>query len=178
MALADREPKPVGPGEPRYVGSMFCPTCHGAATRFWEHTQHSTAYETLSEQFKEYNLDCVSCHVTGYERPGGSTVTHVDALKGVQCEACHGPASKHIEGGGDARYITLTPKESVCRGCHHAPHVADDWDIRASWSKIVGTGHGEHPVGGPLLSGAAGAGPAAGGSASGAAGSGAAGDTH
>lgn len=161
VALADREPKPVEPGEPRYVGNMFCPTCHGAATRFWEGTKHATAYETLSDQFKEYNLDCVSCHVTGYDRPGGSTVTHVDALKGVQCEACHGPASKHIEWGGDARYITLTPKESVCRGCHHAPHVADDWDVRAAWGQIIGKGHGEHPVGGPGVSGAAAA-PSAG----------------
>ena len=160
VALADREPKPVEQGQPRYVGTMFCPTCHGAATRFWESTKHATAYETLSDQFKEYNLDCVGCHVTGYERPGGSTVTHVDALKGVQCESCHGPASKHIEWGGDARYITLTPKESVCRGCHHSPHVADNWDVRAAWSQIIGKGHGEHPVGGPGVTGAAGAGGA------------------
>lgn len=149
VALADREPKPVERGEPRYVGSMFCPNCHGAATRFWEGTKHATAYETLTDQFKEYNLDCVGCHVTGYERAGGSTVTHVGDLKGVQCEACHGPASLHIEHSGNTRYITLTPKESVCRGCHQTPHVADDWDLAASWSKIIGKGHGEHPVGGP-----------------------------
>ena len=44
---------------------------------------------TLTTQFKEFNLDCVGCHVTGYGRPGGSTVTHVEKLKDVQCEACH-----------------------------------------------------------------------------------------
>lgn len=172
VALADREPKPVEPGEPRYVGSMFCPTCHGAATRFWEGTKHATAYETLSDQYKEYNLDCVGCHVTGYERPGGSTVTHVGDLKGVQCESCHGPASKHIEWGGDARYITLTPKESVCRACHHAPHVEDDWDVRAAWSQIIGKGHGEHPVGGPGVPSPGTAGAAATGGAPGTAGAG------
>ena len=61
----------------------------------WDKTRHAHAYETLATQFKEYNLDCVSCHVTGYEQPGGSSVTHVDKLNDVQCEFCHGPSSRH-----------------------------------------------------------------------------------
>jgi hypothetical protein len=84
----------------------------------------------------------VSCHVTGYERPGGSNVTHVNKLQNVQCEACHGPGSLHVASGGGTD-IARTPAESVCRGCHHTPHVADDWDLSLSWSKIIGPGHGK-----------------------------------
>ena len=142
VALADRLPEPVGMNEPRYVGFTACTTCHSPAVRFWKNTQHAQAYASLSRDFKEFNLDCVGCHVTGYERRGGSTVTHVGGLENVQCESCHGPGSRHAESGGDTAFITLRPDQSVCRGCHHAPHVADDWDLLASWSHIIGEGHG------------------------------------
>jgi hypothetical protein len=42
------------------------------ARQVWNRTPHAHAYATLSSQFKEFNLDCVGCHVTGYEKPGGS----------------------------------------------------------------------------------------------------------
>jgi hypothetical protein len=142
VALADRVPAPAPSGTARYMGGSVCASCHEDATTFWQGTGHASAYATLSTQFKEFNLDCVGCHVTGYGRPGGSTVTHVDRLKDVQCEACHGPGSRHVEGGGNTDLITLTPAESACRSCHHAPHVADDWDLKQAWSHIVGPGHG------------------------------------
>lgn len=141
QALAGREPRPAAPGAARYVGVAACESCHSEATEFWRGTSHARAYATLTRDFKEYNLDCVGCHVTGYERPGGSTVTHVDDLKDVQCESCHGPGSRHVDGDGDTSAITLTPETSVCRGCHETPHVADDWDVRAAWAKILGDGH-------------------------------------
>jgi hypothetical protein len=142
IALAARKPPALPLGTAGYVGGETCTFCHRSATDFWARTGHADAYATLSREFKEYNLDCVSCHVTGYERPGGSNVTHVDKLKDVQCEACHGPGSLHAESGG-SKSITRTPAESVCRSCHHAPHVADDWDLSLAWSKIIGPGHGK-----------------------------------
>jgi hypothetical protein len=143
VALADRQPPPAPFGELGYAGGQACIFCHREADNFWRGTQHAGAYATLTREFKEYNLDCVSCHVTGYERPGGSNVTHVDRLKNVQCEACHGAGEGHAKSGGDTQLITRTPSERVCKSCHHTPHVADDWDISLSWSKIVGPGHGE-----------------------------------
>jgi hypothetical protein len=143
VALADRQPPPAPFGELGYAGGQACIFCHREADTFWRGTQHAHAYETLSREFKEYNLDCVSCHVTGYERPGGSNVTHVEKLKDVQCEACHGAGGGHAKSGGDTKLITRTPSERVCRGCHQTPHVADDWDNSLAWSKIVGPGHGE-----------------------------------
>ncbi|MBT8482935.1 MAG: hypothetical protein HKP36_15230, partial [Myxococcales bacterium] len=76
VAFANRKPPPLGPGDVAYVGSAACSGCHQPAYAWWSTTAHGHAYRTLQEQNKEYNLDCVGCHVTGYERPGGSTVTH------------------------------------------------------------------------------------------------------
>ena len=95
-----------------------------------------------STQFKEFNLDCVSCHVTGYEQPGGSTVTHVDKLKDVQCEVCHGPGSKHVANPTDRtphRREARTPRRASA--CHHPPHV-EQFDAVAKMQEILGPGHG------------------------------------
>lgn len=141
-AFKDRKPEPAKDGTPHYMGQASCVTCHAEADAYWQTTGHAKAYETLTAEFKEFNLDCVGCHVTGYNRPGGSTVTHVDAFKDVQCEACHGPGSRHVESSGDTSFIKLVPEASVCGACHHPPHVADDWDMAAALPKILGPGHG------------------------------------
>lgn len=91
--LKDREPVPAAEGQPHYAGSDSCRSCHQQAYDWWKDTKHGRAYATLERVHKEFNLSCVGCHVTGYNRPGGSTVTHVDGLKDVGCENCHGPAA-------------------------------------------------------------------------------------
>lgn len=141
VAFKDRKPQPAPEGTPSFVGIERCTSCHAAATAFWRSTGHAKAYRTLEDDFKEFNLDCVGCHVTGYEMVGGSTVTFVDGLKDVQCESCHGPGSLHAEDRSPGS-ILLTPPESLCVKCHHPPHVADDWDVKQAWTHIIGEGHG------------------------------------
>jgi hypothetical protein len=141
LTFKNRKPAPVAEGKPTYVGGEACIECHEEAYAFWKTTGHAKAYETLEVDFKEFNLDCVSCHVTGYEKPGGSTVTFVENLKDVQCEECHGPGSIHVK-EEDSDYITLTPAKTLCSKCHHPPHVADDWDVEQAWPHILGEGHG------------------------------------
>lgn len=141
-AFKDRKPVPAAKGEARYVGISECVDCHKEAYQFWLTTGHAKAYETLEVDFKEFNLDCVGCHVTGYEKPGGSTVTFVDGLKDVQCESCHGPGSIHSKNEEEDDIVLTTPKE-WCKKCHHAPHVADDWDVDEAWEHIIGPGHGD-----------------------------------
>jgi hypothetical protein len=141
VQLAGRVPPPVEPGQAGYVGIDKCGQCHTSEKRFWLKTTHAKAYATLSTQSKEFNLDCVSCHVTGYGRPGGSTVTHVDKLKDVQCEVCHGPGSLHAASPGTAHVATPHPDAQVCLGCHHPPHV-EGFDAVAKMGEIVGPGHG------------------------------------
>jgi hypothetical protein len=141
-AFKDLLPVPAGESEPSFAGLEACSSCHQAERKFWDTTAHAGAYATLSTQHKEFNLDCVGCHVTGYSKPGGSTVTHVDKLKDVQCEVCHGPGSKHVASPQDKAYYKK-PSESACATeCHHPPHVHPGWSTEAAWSKIIGPGHG------------------------------------
>ncbi len=143
VAFADRTPTPAASGEASFVGVDTCTNCHLEERMFWNGTGHAHAYATLETAHKEYNLDCVSCHVTGYELPGGSTVTHVAALKSVQCEVCHGPGSLHVTDPTKDGTIKAVPSRSLCASaCHHAPHVGPDWSVDVAWPQILGKGHG------------------------------------
>jgi hypothetical protein len=141
VAFAGRVPEPATPGEATYVGIDVCASCHPGPRQVWAATPHASAYRVLSSQFKEFNLDCVSCHVTGYGRPGGSTVTHVDGLRDVQCEVCHGPGSRHVQDPTDTTRIIARPPPSACVACHHSPHV-EQFDAVAKMEEILGPGHG------------------------------------
>ncbi len=141
IAFAGRVPKPAAPNEPSYIGVDACSKCHAQERKVWDGTAHAHAYATLSTQFKEFNLDCVSCHVTGYDIPGGSTVTHVDKLQDVQCEVCHGAGSKHAAAPEKVRPPIPMPKGDQCLACHHAPHV-HTFNPSEKMSAILGPGHG------------------------------------
>jgi hypothetical protein len=141
-AYKDLLPPEPAPGEAHYVGVERCSTCHESQRAFWNNTLHSKAYAALSSQDKHFNLECVGCHVTGYGRPGGSTVTHVESLTNVQCEVCHGPGSKHVEKPKDKALLQKPGPGFCATECHHPPHVHPGWSATAAWSKIVGPGHG------------------------------------
>jgi hypothetical protein len=141
VEFASRKAATPAKGTPGYVGIETCGACHEGARSVWDKTAHANAYPTLVKAFKEFNLDCVSCHVTGYDRPGGSTVTHVEGLANVQCEVCHGPGSLHAASPASVRVPVVKPGPSVCEGCHHPPHV-HTFDAAAKMSEILGPGHG------------------------------------
>jgi hypothetical protein len=141
VAFADRVPPPPEAGQAGYVGVDACTSCHDDARKVWDKTSHAEAYATLQKEFKEYNLDCVSCHVTGYDKPGGSTVTHTERLRDVQCEDCHGPGSLHVRDPNKIGMIVASPKTDVCVGCHHPPHV-EAFDPMEKRKLILGPGHG------------------------------------
>jgi hypothetical protein len=141
LAFKDRMPTAPPKGQPSYVGVDACANCHEAPKKVWDQTSHAHAYATLERQFKEANLDCVSCHVTGYDKPGGSTVTHVDALKNVQCEVCHGPGSLHAAKPESVKIPVARPTAELCASCHHPPHV-HTFDANAKMAQILGPGHG------------------------------------
>jgi hypothetical protein len=141
-AFADRKPPPAPAGQAAYVGIDRCTECHDEERKVWDGTGHGRAYATLQKGFKEYNLDCVSCHVTGYGRPGGSTVTFNKELQNVQCEECHGPGSLHAKAPEKKGLITVKPApESCVSACHHPPHV-EGFDAAAKMKLILGPGHG------------------------------------
>lgn len=140
-AFASKLPAPAPPGGNAYVGVEACTsTCHVAPRAVWNKTRHAKAYETLAVQNKQFNLDCASCHVTGYDEPGGSTLAHVEKLESVQCEVCHGPGSQHAKDPKKPIPIP-SPGNDRCLGCHHPPHVLE-FDPAKKRDEILGPGHG------------------------------------
>jgi hypothetical protein len=142
-AFADRKPVPAGAKQSGFIGVEECTICHDEARKVWDGTPHSHAYKTLQDDFKEYNLECVNCHVTGYDKPGGSTVTYVEKLKDVQCEECHGPGSLHAKNPDKKDLIILKPNPQSCVSqCHHPPHV-ENFDPVVKMELVLGPGHGK-----------------------------------
>lgn len=141
-AFKDRKPEPAAEGQASYIGVEQCTTCHAEERAVWDKTDHAKAYPTLEKKFVEFNLDCVGCHVTGYDQPGGSTVTHMADLKNVQCETCHGPGSLHAKEPDKKGLVALQPDPKSCvTACHHSPHV-ENFDPVAKMPLILGPGHG------------------------------------
>ncbi len=99
---------------------------------------------------RSYSKRCIGCHTTGIRNlmqdtageyryiPYPATLVHPDYseqypdydqdgipdIVNIGCEACHGPGSKHILGGGDPEQI-LAPSEldaagqnEICQQCH------------------------------------------------------------
>ena len=140
--FSGRKAPPVDPQKPSFVGVDVCETCHKPETAFWRSTRHGQAYRTLVDKDRQFTLECVGCHVTGYEQPGGSSVTDVALFKDVQCETCHGPGSLHAK-STSTETIQLTPERQLCASqCHHSPHVAPSWNVDEAWPEILGEGHG------------------------------------
>jgi hypothetical protein len=100
-----------------YVGSAKCKSCHKEAYRVWQASPHARAYETLEKarrpSLRQYDGECVACHVTGFAYNGGfSDEKATPHLKDNGCENCHGPGSLHVkqmtEGAPpDARLLAL-----------------------------------------------------------------------
>ena len=158
LAEAQRQPEtcpPPAKGERAFLGVTGCVQCHEDAVAFWTQTKHARAYATLVAVEKQYSLDCIRCHVTGWQQPGG--VCRIDRTRlggpgiegkgvgrrDVQCEDCHGPGSHHVKDAAGA-FIQREVPDTACMRCHEAansPHF-DDAKYRPY---IVGPGHG-HPL--------------------------------
>ncbi len=145
-AAAGHRAPPVPPGGAGYVGRAECEDCHEDELAMWESTGHSRAWVGLERVGKALDYDCILCHVTGWEKPGGSSLADTKGLRDVQCEVCHGPGSLHIAvDDDDAKFratIRKTPSEGVCLGCHTEEH-SDLFDYEAYLRNITGPGHGE-----------------------------------
>jgi len=156
VAEAQRQPESCPPpveGERSFLGAVACAKCHPDAAEFWTQTKHAHAYDTLVDVKKQFSLDCIQCHVTGWQQPGG--VCRIDrtqagspGLNGrgvgrrdVECEACHGPGSDHVkdaEGGHIQREIPA----AFCMRCHELANSPDFDDVKYR-PYIVGPGHGQ-----------------------------------
>jgi len=102
-----------------YIGSSVCRQCHSAQYLFWKRTKHARAMPTLVNLKQQFNLECIGCHTTGYQKaPDFFTSLRKNKKKymDVCCETCHGPASGHPLEGKPNKHV---PK-SNCMVCHTA----------------------------------------------------------
>lgn len=128
-----------------YIGEAACKKCHLQDHRSWKKMKHASAWENLPEKYRnpaekdESGRACVECHVTGWgeaERGGFVDAEKSAHLLGVQCEACHGPGSKHKDAGqkvldekrtkfdeGEPSFVVR--KTENCADCHN-PHVTHE----------------------------------------------------
>jgi len=83
---------PMIPGA-KYVGMDQCAICH-------------------EKQVKDFNL-------TQHSRIEIREADEKDEVKGLGCEACHGPGSLHVDaGGGKGKFIVSGKNPDACFQCH------------------------------------------------------------
>jgi predicted CXXCH cytochrome family protein len=109
-----------------YVGAATCRPCHDEQYSQWQRTKHSAAIKTLLHAHRQYNSNCVVCHVTGGGQPSGFRYGDISSdLVNVQCEVCHGPGSRHAASAGTATLVAK-PSEALCIQCHDQSHSTMD----------------------------------------------------
>ncbi len=102
----------------KYGGWQSCGTCHPKILAAWKNTRHAGAYETLVNKNRQFDLDCIYCHVTGISRKNAVDALSLKAsLLEVGCEACHGPGKRHSKDPKRFR-LTAKPAALLCRTCH------------------------------------------------------------
>lgn len=123
------------PSDSPYRGSETCKDCHAEAYRAWRSSSHARAMSVLEENHRDFLPQCVSCHVTGWGRPGGfRNRVATPNLTQVQCEACHGPAAGHLDDTG-APYGRVG-LQSCAATCHTPEQTGGHFDLEASWERI------------------------------------------
>jgi peroxiredoxin len=102
-----------------YSGNDVCEVCHEPEYDSWLFTQHAHAFDTLVKHGADANPECIKCHVVGWDKPGGYTIsppTH--HLENVGCEDCHGRGGPHLSKG----FVVDANYEPHCKGCHDPTH--------------------------------------------------------
>lgn len=102
-----------------YTGSDVCAVCHELESQSYQFTQHATAFSTLVKHGDSRDGECVSCHVVGFDKPGGYTFKESpEHLENVGCESCHGRGGPHLTPG----FVSNDAYAEVCQTCHNPTH--------------------------------------------------------
>jgi hypothetical protein len=118
----------------RYLGQNVCFRCHADLMARLAVDMHFRAFATLDQRGEGENKACLSCHTTGYGRYSGYDPVAEQKkgldLKGVQCEACHGPGTKHARDGSYREAARAS-----CKRCHTSKW-SPDFDFETYWMRI------------------------------------------
>ncbi len=133
-----------------YASGSACGGCHRDRLASWVFDGHARAMEALEKSKTADNPECVSCHSTGFGRPGGFAAVEgpqLEAFRDVQCEACHGPMKGH---DGHNSVHSEPIGESTCRACHDPANspkfVYDDYRKRISCVRVQTQGRPDDPA--------------------------------
>ncbi len=122
------------------IGWKRCRQCHPEQTAFWQTTGHARAWSTLIRKKQQFNPDCIGCHVTlssykaTYAEKEELLSQLPSVLKGVGCEACHGPGLIHADSKGEKPSKAVS--KVTCLQCHTAKHDGD-FDFNRLVEKIT-----------------------------------------
>ncbi|MBL9082511.1 MAG: hypothetical protein JNK76_11925 [Planctomycetales bacterium] len=144
------------PDSAKFVGSASCAKCHEGAFAVWKDSGHAHATETLTrlDPPRQFDAECLSCHVTGWDpqnyvpfQTGFADLLKTPHLSGNGCENCHGPGGGHVaaETGTDPQFREAMRKlmhvskanveQTTCIKCHdHDNSPAFKFD--EYWSQI------------------------------------------
>lgn len=116
-----------------YATDESCLTCHAKEHALWSKTGHGRAYAALEKVNKSFDPECLVCHTTGFNQPGGF-ISEIDTpkLKNVQCEMCHGVRLEHTQNpqkgfAGEAK--------AACSKCHVKKH-SPKFNFSQYWPRI------------------------------------------
>ncbi len=105
-------------GAMRMTGAHVCAECHAEIFASWRETPHARGYEVLTSADRQVDPVCLGCHATGSGDPAGFVDAHGKPyFAGVQCEACHGPGSRHVRLPGRGT-IARAIGDDFCAECH------------------------------------------------------------
>jgi len=133
-----------------FIGNQVCAACHPKSTAVWKKSRHARAFATLENLGKNFDPECLECHVVGLNpwvasKNSSEAVRKFEGKRGflsldltrhltnVQCENCHGPAGDHLANN------KIKPAEhnpaSVCVECHQGSH-SPLFEFEKYWQKI------------------------------------------
>jgi len=121
-----------------YSGNNVCGVCHEKQYATWQYTKHASAFDTLVTHTADRRTDCISCHVIGFDEPGGYDFRRrAPHLENVGCESCHGRGGPHLS----PKFVPDGDYAQICASCHNTTHSLgfdfDSFHPRISHTRIA-----------------------------------------
>jgi NAD-dependent SIR2 family protein deacetylase len=106
-----------------FVGVEKCKGCHAKEYNDFSGRKFDRVWKILNMRGEQNNPQCLKCHTTGYGKAGGFVSGEkTPGMTSKQCEACHGPGSKHVANPGDSTAMSNmrigNKSKNICIECH------------------------------------------------------------
>ncbi|GAB4263066.1 MAG: hypothetical protein Kow0092_13740 [Deferrisomatales bacterium] len=138
--IAEALPSETGGCGKEYVGAQACQRCHPRRHKNWAATEHARAYEALVRENRQYDEECIVCHVLAYECDQGVVnLKSIANFANVQCESCHGPGDLHVQSGGKQPMVVDGDPARICAKCH-TPEKSEGSDFASRLRHVCSDG--------------------------------------